>query len=223
MRFLCLHGIGTSSQLLKMQTSALRYEFGDQHTYEFVQGTMPWRMAPELSAISKEEEPHYAYFDPENATGYLTAYNQLESFIAAEGPFDGVFGFSQGAGLAIIYMARKLIETPKAPPPFRCAILFSPTAVGDPFRWFETGEMRELEALPGAATISTPAAFIWGSKDESAPRFEALFETFDSNTSWKYVFEGGHEIPNPTITGSMGEAIKVARRAVTQAQRGLRQ
>ncbi|KAF1951252.1 hypothetical protein CC80DRAFT_454630 [Byssothecium circinans] len=219
MRFLCLHGIGTSSQLLKMQTAALRYEFGDQHTYEFVQGSLPWHMAPELSAISKEDDPHFAYFDPENAPSYLTAYNQLDSFIAAEGPFDGVFGFSQGAGLAIIYMARKRIENRDAPAPFKCALLFSPTAVGDPFRWFETGEMRELEALPEGATISIPTAMIWGSKDESAPRFEKLFTIFDDNVSWCYIFEGGHELPNPNIIGSIGGAVKVVRRAVTQASR----
>ena len=116
-------------------------------------------------------------------------------------------------------MARKAIENPSSSPPFKCALLFSPTAVGDPFRWFETGEMRELEELPGGANVSTPTAMIWGSKDESVPRFETLFRIFDDNVSWRYVFEGGHELPNPNVAGSIAGAVKMARRAVTQSSR----
>jgi hypothetical protein len=58
MRFLCLHGIGTNNHVLEMQTgithtlndtremlllkdlaATVRYELGDTHTYEFVEGT----------------------------------------------------------------------------------------------------------------------------------------------------------------------------------------
>jgi hypothetical protein len=32
-------------QIFKMQSAALRYELGDDHTYEFAQGSFEWPMA----------------------------------------------------------------------------------------------------------------------------------------------------------------------------------
>lgn len=220
-----------------MQTAALRYQIGDDHTFEFVQGTIPWPMAPggwydptfivpnltgpELSAISNSEDAHYAYFDPEHAPSYLTAFSMLDTFLAAEGPFDGVLAFSQGAGLATMYMARKKLERPDAEAPFRCAILCSPTAVGDPFHWFATGEMRRLEQLPRAVRIDTPTAMIWGSRDDYATHIPSLCNLFLGKVFWHYVFDGGHELPSLSVEESIGGSVKIARRAVTQATHGI--
>lgn len=174
-------------------------------------------ICPELSAISSTDDAHYAYFDPEHAPSYLTAFGMLDAFLAAEGPFDGVFAFSQGAGLAIMYMANKKVKKADAEPPFRCAVLFSPTAVGDPFRWFETGEMRRLEELPRGTLIDTPTAMVWGSRDDYATQIPSLCDIFVEKTFWQYIFDGGHELPSPSVEGSIVGTVKIARRAVTQA------
>jgi hypothetical protein len=96
MRFLCLHGRGTSSkvselsredspsvnernilQLFQMQTgnmicvsletpiadsltAALRFELGDEHTYIFLEGTVPCQMAPGkfMSIYRVKQAPH---------------------------------------------------------------------------------------------------------------------------------------------------------------------
>ena len=116
-------------------------------------------------------------------------------------------------------MARARIEKPDAPPPFKTAILFSPTAVGDPFKWFATGEMQRLKELPEGLRIETPATFIWGNEDryKEEEGFETTFERCNSDTTWKYVFSGGHEVPHPGIEGAVRSTAKLAKRAVTKA------
>ncbi|PYI30057.1 hypothetical protein BP00DRAFT_426927 [Aspergillus indologenus CBS 114.80] len=44
--------------------------------------------------------------------------------IEAEGPFDGVIGFSQGASLALSILYHHEISHPSRPPPFRFAVFF---------------------------------------------------------------------------------------------------
>ncbi|KAF2441994.1 hypothetical protein P171DRAFT_433589 [Karstenula rhodostoma CBS 690.94] len=108
-----------------MQTAALRHELGEEHSYEFVQGTMEWPMAPELEHISDATKPHFSYHNntPESA---LEALGALDEYLASETPFDGILAFSQGAGLALIYARYFLHLHPERPLPFRCLLLFSP-------------------------------------------------------------------------------------------------
>ena len=46
-----------------------------------------------------------------------TAISQLEAYLAVEGPFDGVIGYSQGASLAATYLIRFSQLPPSAPLP----------------------------------------------------------------------------------------------------------
>ncbi|PSN66570.1 hypothetical protein BS50DRAFT_552127 [Corynespora cassiicola Philippines] len=222
MRFLCLHGIGTNSHIFKMQTAALRYALDENDTeYIWAQGTVEWPMAPDLSGISSSKENHYAYFDPNDPASYLSAFAMLENFIELEGPFDGVIGFSQGAGLAIMYMAKRKIENPQASPPWRCAILFSPTAIGDPFQWLGTGEMHRLQRLPGDSVIDIPTTMIWGSRDEYAVDLLSLKVLFQARSFWHHIFNGGHELPSQQIEGSIVNTVKLIRRVTNLAERKL--
>lgn len=86
--------------------------------------------------------PYYSH-----TTGYTTAEledaaDQITSYIEDLGPFDGVIGFSQGAGLAISYLYQHQLDhrpierwekddTTSAalspPPPFKFAVCFSST------------------------------------------------------------------------------------------------
>ena len=46
MRWLCLHGMGTNSRIFEAQTAAIRYAMGQEHSFEFVDGAAPAKMAP---------------------------------------------------------------------------------------------------------------------------------------------------------------------------------
>lgn len=69
------------------------------------------------------------------ATGFTPlevreALDRLEVFIQEHGPFDGVFGFSLGAALAISYMLDR--QRKHAPAPFSFAVFFSPIFIASP-------------------------------------------------------------------------------------------
>jgi pimeloyl-ACP methyl ester carboxylesterase len=183
--------------------------------------SMSFRLSPwclDLSGISSSEDSHYAYFDPNDAASYISAFAMLENFIELEGPFDGVIGFSQGAGLAIMYMAKRKVENPRATPPWKCAVLFSPTAIGDPFQWLETGEMRPLQELPGGSMIDIPTTMIWGNKDGYAVDLLSLKRLFWDKAFWHYVFDGGHELPSPQIDSSIVNTVKLIRRVTNMME-----
>ncbi|KAH8691693.1 serine hydrolase FSH [Phaeosphaeriaceae sp. PMI808] len=216
MRFLCLHGLGTSSQIFKTQTAALRYELGDDHIYEFVQGSVPWPMATGLAGISDPEKLHWGYFDPANLSSCAAALDQLGVYLAIEGPFDGVMGFSQGALLAIAYMVRYQHENPQAAQPFKCAILIASTNA------CELLDLLRAETIPGlpvgVTPINLPAAVIVGEQDTSSTGDENTTQLFDRNTLSVFVHGGGHEAPGPNIPNSLTGSVKVIRRAVFQGQ-----
>jgi dienelactone hydrolase len=176
-------------------------------------------LAEELKNVAHETNEYFAYFDPSDASTYLAAYHQLDKFMETEGPFDGVFAFSQGAGLAIAYMARARVEQLNATPAFKCAILLSPTAVGDPFEWFKTGEMRRLRELPGGVKIKVPTAMIWGEGDTYRKQegMENLFGLFDDSMAWNYVHSGLHEVPSLKLGDSIQQTRKLAIRSMTVA------
>lgn len=58
------------------------------------------------------------------------AQSHLDKFIQEHGPFDGVFGFSLGAALAISYMLDP--QRKDASPPFSFAVFFSPIFIASP-------------------------------------------------------------------------------------------
>lgn len=74
--------------------------------------------------------PFYSYatgFSPSEVRDALT---RLEDFVQEKGPFDGVFGFSLGAALAITYILDH--QKRQLPGPFSFAVLFSPVFIASP-------------------------------------------------------------------------------------------
>ncbi|KAK1143255.1 hypothetical protein N8T08_006955 [Aspergillus melleus] len=101
MRFLCLHGQGTSSDVLKTQIASLRYQLDatDSHEFDFIDGAVLWPPARSIREVFGDEVESFSYFD-ESAASILGAVVDLAQYIDSHGPFDGVIGFSQGAVLA---------------------------------------------------------------------------------------------------------------------------
>jgi hypothetical protein len=60
-------------------------------------------MAPEFANVASPNDEFFAYADFNDLASCLTALNQLDAYIAAEGPFDGLIAFSQGATIAATY------------------------------------------------------------------------------------------------------------------------
>ncbi|RDL39060.1 DUF341-domain-containing protein [Venustampulla echinocandica] len=204
-----------------MQTAALRYELADQHTYRFLQGVVPWSLVPGLESLSDQSAEHYAYYNvgAGAASSIAIALDQLEAYIALEGPFDGVLGFSQGAGLAIMLLVRRYHGDPVAPPPFKCAILFSPVSVYDPVAYEKRGQVRLLDGtLDGKYSITIPTAIIYGKEDSRKQECEGLLSSCDPTKRSVLIHEGNHEIPGIGLRSELAGTVNMVRRAIYQAE-----
>ncbi|KAG8531948.1 uncharacterized protein KY384_003584 [Bacidia gigantensis] len=167
--------------------------------------------------MASSDDTYYAYFDSTSVPSYIRAVELLGQYVDAEGPFDGVLAFSQGAGLAAMYIVHKLLQDPNRAPPFKVAILISCLSVYDPVTWYERGEVRTMDPAKDGQVISIPTAHIWGQQDSRNPESKAIYQMADHDLRSISVHEGGHEVPSTGTQGAIGGAVKAIRRAVTRA------
>lgn len=166
--------------------------------------------------MSKAGATYWAYFDSSSTSSYILALDQLDAYVAAEGPFDGVLAFSQGAGLAAMHIVRKAIQAPLQAPPFKCAILVSCNGVYDPVAWLVHGEVRALDPEVDGQLIKIPTVHIWGKQDRLRNESEAVSKLCDKSLATVFVHEGGHEVPRLSARNAIAGSAKAMRRGITQ-------
>ncbi|KAH8702537.1 serine hydrolase-domain-containing protein [Talaromyces proteolyticus] len=174
----------------------------------------------ELEALADPSCQHYAYYDLNSTVSFIAALDSLEAYIEAEGPFDGVMAYSQGAGLVAMLLVRRQYLKPLEAPLFRCAILFSPVQVYDPVAYLERGEAVVLDRVAsGMSAIPIPIVIIYGEVDERKNECLGLQGICDPNLLSVFVHEGGHEVPGMGVKGeALRETVKMARRGITRAE-----
>ncbi|KAB8071745.1 serine hydrolase FSH [Aspergillus leporis] len=122
-------------------------------------------MWPSLREVTTTTtDSFYSYLDSNNITSCSQALDLLGAYIQAEGPFDGVFAFSQGVIVTASYLARKAKEDPEAASPFKCAVLFSAAAA---YGFSEEERLRVLRKSLDGKLIRVPMVHVWGRGDES--------------------------------------------------------
>ncbi|KAI5917480.1 serine hydrolase FSH [Camillea tinctor] len=221
MRFLCLHGMGTNGKIFGMQTAAIRYGLGSQHTYEFIDGPLPAPMAPGIEAIAEPDEQCFQYTQNGSLDSGIKALHDLERLVDEEGPFDGVMAFSQGAGLVASFIVHKMQCNPneeRIRPVFRCAIFFCGSVPEDPAASVN-GNQRALSFEADGELIGIPTAHIWGANDTLYPTFgPVLSKLCRSDLKDKFIHDGGHEIPGPRNQQAVMKATQVINRAIERAK-----
>ncbi|KAL3461785.1 serine hydrolase FSH [Aspergillus heterothallicus] len=219
MHFLCLHGTGTSSKILEMQTAAFRYELGDGHTYDFVQGLFHEPLGAEFQEIFPTEKDGFSYFNLDPAAASLQPVQDLEDFMAAEGPYDGVIAFSQGIIVASTIIFRSVQEG--RPSPFKCAIFFSPRLGAMDYGEFQrSGKVGEIDFDAHQGVIPVPTALIWGREDPDRGKAAQLQKLYPQGRLFSYVHSGGHAVPGAGQTVDLLKSVNVARRAIEMAMEG---
>ncbi|KAM0163277.1 hypothetical protein ACHAQE_003391 [Botrytis cinerea] len=202
MHFLCLHGWGTNSEVLESQLRAIRYELGDGHTYDYVDGMVPATIAKEIEGIFPKTDEYFTYFNDDASS--KKAVQDLRNFLKREGPFDGIIGFSIGALLA----GAMLIQDSRSGalnPDLKVAIFFSPPAVD----WVSSIS-KEDEGL-----IHIPTAHIWASNDETSldgPKVIASLCAPDMRSI--FVHDVSHAIPGDRDIQAVTDAVHTIRRAI---------
>ncbi|KAF3905337.1 hypothetical protein AA313_de0204024 [Arthrobotrys entomopaga] len=217
MHLLCLHGLGTNSKVLEVQTAAIRAELGGGHTYDFVNGTVPWPKAPELGDMFLDEDQYFAYYDPENPLSMYKAILDLKRYIEVEGPFDGVLGFSHGAALASSYLLGQVVladsEKLKSESPWKYAIFLSGGVPCD------LTFLRKGELVPVTKTsklqIGIPTAHIFAKNDVWYEIGSSVIESLSiSQVRHISIHNEGHVIPSRRSPEALCSAANAIRRTI---------
>ncbi|KAK6525867.1 hypothetical protein TWF281_010911 [Arthrobotrys megalospora] len=218
MRFLCLHGLGTNSKVFETQTAAIRAELGEEHEYEFVDGTLPWPKAKELGDLFSDEDEYLAYYDPLSAESMLNALFQLENYIEEEGPFDAVMGFSHGGALSSTLLLGRGTERAGWQSPFKLAVFL---AGGGPLSWdaLHKNQTVLLDREYNLSRIRIPTAHIWALNDELGPSMSGVLEQLCTpNLRHGYVHNDGHTVPGTRSPETLRGTLRTIRRALRDAQ-----
>jgi hypothetical protein len=131
----------------------------------------------------------FQWYDHNSAESVSNAISDLLAYIAVEGPFDGVMGFSQGASLAAMILA-----LPEFPGPFAFGVCicsglpFSVDVLGD-------GIVRACDPSIDTDMINVPTAHIVGAQDASKEYGMVVFGICSKDLRVLYEHSAGHEIP----------------------------
>jgi len=196
-----------------------------------------------LESLSSPDGAYWSYADWSDSRSFEDAMTQLDSYIAAEGPFDAVMGFSNGASLAVMHIVHKaqqakamsacqserregpIVSTasnnsaasPAEQPPFKLAVLFSCTAAFDPEAYYSRGEVQALDFHRVGELIAIPTVHIWGCNDPRKAESEQVHHLCRPDLRSMYVHDGGHEVPGLGVKAGLASSVKVVRRGFTMA------
>jgi predicted esterase len=168
LRLLCLHGYHGSARILRAQLQSL--VSGSESLAEYVvidapsraSGDFGWWHAVEQSNSAERGDPgvdgRAAYYK-----GWPRTREFLESVFAEQGPFDGVFGFSQGAALTGLLVGLRAPDgrvTKDKPLAFDFAVLVGGFVSNDP---------SHAELYSFAPSFALPSLHVIGRSDFVVP------------------------------------------------------
>lgn len=149
----------------------------------------------------------YAYYDPGDLTTLGEAVCQLDAYVAAEGPFEAILGFSAGAVLAGVYLAHK--QQRQQPMPVQLGIFVASAESAAERDYLLGSSQRGGKALGEAVRVRLPTVHVWGSDDGVAPTGgEQLCTLFDDTLRSTVLHEGGHDFPRQPSLAKAAYAIR---------------
>ncbi|PGH26934.1 hypothetical protein AJ80_01316 [Polytolypa hystricis UAMH7299] len=128
MRFLCLHGRGTNSDIFERHLMTICSRISPQHTFDFIDAQFESPAAPGISQLYPP--PYLSWhnkYEPENVR---LVHDYVTSIIEEDGPYDGVIGFSEGAALAASFLLSR--SAFQKDPLFKVAIFFNSVMIISP-------------------------------------------------------------------------------------------
>ena len=190
LRLLCLHGRGSNNDITALQFNNMRLR--TRLSLDFLHG-------PELASAQSSTfelfsaKPFQAWWSGTLSAAKLrrlVAY--LEHYVARLGPFDGLFGFSQGAALATLASAadvRHALGLPEAPP-WKFVVCGNGVHLGDEAvaELCGGGGLRE-----GAVRLRS--LHLVGRFDYCRASSQSLAMRYDSGGARVHYHDSGHELP----------------------------
>ena len=173
---------------------------------------LPWLLTGPVLGVEElcpSSEGYFAFYDPECPTSVMSALDDLDKYVAQEGPYDGVMGFSQGAALAAMLIIRHH-SSPRGDKDdlFRLAV-FICGAVPHKEAALRRGMVEFLDPTIDGQPVKMPSTNIVGGKDPHICNGITLGHLCQERGKVVFDHGGGHEIPRhpKEITGQMAQAI----------------
>lgn len=175
-----------------------------------------------LSVIAGVEEafPHETnflrYIKEDDISSFESFFHDIGTFIQTHGPFDGLFGFSEGGGLAAGLIAHQ-IRHAEAEFQFKCGILF---CAGEPVDLdaLQKGNLAQLDVAAHMGSLRLPAAHIWDPEDRLHPGFGSCVRELWSDDVAEDVKHGlGHSIPGKAGSREVLDTVRAIERTIERA------
>ncbi|ORZ11962.1 serine hydrolase FSH [Absidia repens] len=210
LRILCLHGLAQNATVFKKKTTSIHKKLNKVADVVFVTGphlsVHPDHTSEALREVAvdptaPEEAKPFGWWiytddqppDDDRLIGFEESINSVKDVLLKQGPFDGVFGFSQGASFASMLTAMMenrslrpdLISSDFAHPPFRFMMVAASFIPPQP-------SATKLFALK----IKTPSLHMIGERDVlvTPDEMEALAAGFENPHFVRH--PQGHVVPS---------------------------
>ncbi|KAK7402557.1 hypothetical protein QQX98_011695 [Neonectria punicea] len=209
MRFLCLHGMGTSAEIFETQTGPLRRALGELNDFEFYEGECEVPPAEGIKAVF-DCDSYKAWYDPDlGADTHRKSLELVMDIIEEDGPFDACMGFSQGAALLASLILSHQNSHPFSPPLFHLAVFIcgsSALHVSESDGVWSRLNPRSLEQQK--KRIRIPTVHIIGAKDSAYQESVNLRDMCEPRNRLEYLHGSGHEVPrNVRVTAEMARVV----------------
>lgn len=210
LRILCLHGYHGSAKVLSDQMRRLvegldpLTDFVCIDAPSLAKGDFGWWHAKNSTSADESGIARYE--------GWARTFDGIVSVFRNEGPFDGIFGFSQGAALAGLLVGLRApggLTTERQPLAFDFAVMVGGFLARDP------ALTRLYEAAPSYAL---PSIHITGRSDAIVPKHQSLMVSAKFKNPLVLEHGGAHMIPSSPEIRSQVSNFLIARRQ--QAESG---
>ena len=197
-RILCLHGYENSASILKKQLAMSGWlrEFEKKCEFVFVSG--PFDSVPPVTPIVQQffpDDPKCQWFEKiehlESGVRYIgldKGLQHISDVFEKQGPFDGLLGFSQGAGISFLVAAKRQHDMMlgKRYPPLKFAILIAG------FRPRDLERQHLFQDNNGK--IRLPTVHIWGDHDPMKYKSEEATKLCENPLILCH--KAGHKVPS---------------------------
>ncbi|RAL67674.1 hypothetical protein DID88_008417 [Monilinia fructigena] len=206
MRFLCLHGKGTSAEIFSIQTATFRRLLPPSYTFDFVDG--PYTSSPAAGVSLFFDPPYYAYYHSWDPSAIRESYSFLQEHIDKHGPYDGVMGFSQGCAFIAGFLLDHQVTRPHIPLPFSCVVFICGgiplpivedlgIEIPEKSRALEIQSVKELSATAASVETAQPGDDYWNTKAEKTSILNV--ENVDLENPYNLQVPEGWKIQIPTV------------------------
>lgn len=169
-----------------------------------------------MEELFTENEEFLRYIVVGDVSTLRRFYSNIKTFVLAEGPFDGILGFSEGGGLAASMIIEQF-RNPNSVFTFRCGVFFSAMWPID-LHEFQRSDLRNMDPISDGDLINIPTAHIWDPKDDLHPVVGSKArELCESSLVEEFKHGLGHEIPGTASTVGVFESVRAISRTIEKA------